>query len=156
MQTDRMREIEMNISWIAALAQRLIVVGVVCLIAWHVTHFGRAPRGRATVYVPQPNDVVTIDDQVYVVESSERPLVCDLESGKHVLHIKRGQLTIIEEEFTIEPEKERILAPQDRAKVVMRKTPPKTDIEAVSTTGLAIRTMRSQPTPDRAWAAPAR
>jgi hypothetical protein len=141
-----MWEIEMNIGLIALLAKRLIAVCVVSLIVWHVTHFGSAPRGRVLVFAPRQNDVVIIDAQDYPVESLERPLVCDLESGQHVLRVKRGQLTVAEEEFTIEPEKELVVIPRDRTEVVKPRTLRKVDREATSPAGLAIRTRRFRPT----------
>ena len=130
---------EMNLSLIATLARWVIAVCVVSLVGWHVTHIGTAPRGRATIYVPRPNDVVSIDNQDFPVESIERPVVRDLESGKHVLRLKRGVLTISEEDFLIEPEKEVILTPQDRTQLATRRTPPKADLTATSSRGPTFR-----------------
>lgn len=138
----------MNISLMAVFAKRLMAVCVVSLIVWHVTHFGSAPRGKAIVYASRPNDVVVVNDHDYLVESLERPLVCNLESGKHLLRVKRGQLLIAEEEFTIEPDKEVILIPRVRINLASPRTPPKPDLEPANHAGLAIRAVRFQPTPN--------
>ncbi len=138
----------MNISLFAVLMKRLMAVCVVSLMIWHVTHFGTAPRGKAIVYAPRQNDVVMIDGQDYLVESVENPLVCDLESGKHILRVKRGNLTVAEEDFIIVPDENLVLTPHDRRLIVEPTTPTRVDREATSPTGLAIRAIRHRPTRD--------
>jgi hypothetical protein len=139
----------MNISFIAGLAQRLIVVCLVALVLWHVTHHGPLPHGSASIYVPRENDVLIIDGRPYPSKSTSKPVVCDLEAGNHNLKVKRGPFTITEEEFTIEPGRAIILTPKDpvrRAKLLSGS--PKTNPDLTNPAGLAIRTTRSQPTPN--------
>ena len=135
----------MNISLIAGLAQRLIAVCVAALVLWHVTHFGNPLHGKAMVYVPRNDVVLTIDNREYPHDSVEQPLVCDLEAGEHVLRVITGQVMLAELEFTVEPEKEVLVVPRIRARPSTSSTSPKRDPQMARHARLAIRHRKSQP-----------
>ncbi len=134
---------------LANLAQRAIVFCVLCLIVWHVTHIGSASHGKAIVFLPQQDLVLTIDNQEYPYKSFEKLLICDLEAGKHVLRLHRERLMIYEEEFTVEPEQEITLVARGRPKRARRRTSSNPDYATAHAAGLATRTMELQPTKNR-------
>jgi hypothetical protein len=79
-------------------------------ILWQVHAHCGLVKCVAYVHVASPEVDVTVDDQTYWVETRrERPIVCELRPGRHLLRMLRSERVLFEQEFTLDPGQEVVL-----------------------------------------------
>jgi hypothetical protein len=138
----------MDISLIATLMKRLGAVCLALVIFWHVAHHVGPRRGKAIVHVSRPDVVVVVDNRDYPVESvAQSPVVCDLEAGEHVAQIRRGEMLLDEQSFTIEPGRDAIVRLSDHhpAHTNGAKARPAPTTKVIRPADLAADTRRPRP-----------
>jgi hypothetical protein len=79
-------------------------------ILWQVHDYCGSMKCVAYVHVAAPEVDVTVDDQTYRVETRwERPIVCELRAGRHLLRMLRSERVLFEQEFTLDRGEEVVL-----------------------------------------------
>jgi hypothetical protein len=79
-------------------------------VLWQVYDHCGTRKCVAYVHVAAPEVDVTVDDQTYRVETMwERPIVCELRPGRHLLRMLRSERVLFEQEFTLDPGQEVVL-----------------------------------------------
>jgi hypothetical protein len=84
-------------------------------ILWQVVAHADLQRGIAYVHVSNTKVSVTIDDEIYWVETVyDSPIVCELGPGRHTLRMLRSGQVVFEEEFTLDMGQEVVLTAWER------------------------------------------
>jgi hypothetical protein len=97
----------MVISVIATTVKRLGVICMALVLLWHLARLSGAEMGKAIVYAPRAGVLVSIDNRTYRIDSlADSPVVCELSPGVHIVQVRRDELLLGEEDFTVEPGKE--------------------------------------------------
>jgi hypothetical protein len=84
-------------------------------ILWRVALHAGPPTGRALVHVSTTPADVSVNDDVYHVESLyQTPVVCELKPGRHTARMMQGGRLLYHEDFRIVAGEDVVLAAWDQ------------------------------------------
>jgi hypothetical protein len=87
------------------------------VLGWVVEHCG--PRNNeVVVHVMEPDVEVTVDDQIYQIDSRRyEPIACELAEGRHHLLMRRGDCVLFDEWFEVRPGQNVVLTAWDEERL---------------------------------------
>jgi hypothetical protein len=94
----------MVISLIATTLKRLGAICLAFVLLWHLARHSDVEMGKAIVHAPRAGLLVSIDNRTYRINSlADSPVVCELSPGVHMVQVRRDELLLGEEDFTVAP-----------------------------------------------------
>lgn len=130
----------MVISLIATTVKRLGAVCLAFVLLWHLVRHSGAEVGKAVVYAPRAGVLVSIDHRTYRIDSlKDSPVVCELNPGVHVVQVRRNELLLGEENFTVAPGKSVAVFPLRRRATASNRPESPPSSPSARAEGLAVR-----------------
>ena len=101
-------------SLLTGLAKCLGALLLALVVLWPTVKDVGTEDSEVVVQVMEKHVQILIDDQIYWVdEENERPIVCQIQPGRHVMRVLRQGNLIQEVEFSLQPGQQGVLTAWD-------------------------------------------